>query len=159
GSVRLILAGDRAQLLGDGAHRASEVEAELENWTCRAPTARLDLALALANELGGDLASIIVLSDHAPSTASREQGRVRWSAFGTPRPNWAFVNAGRSAGPRGDRLLLEIANLADEPRSTTLRIEAGAPLHELQRSEIRLNARETHRIVLELPGGPEAPSL
>jgi len=160
GSVRCILAGDRAQLLGDGAHRASEVEAILENWSCQAPTARIDLALSLAFELGGELATVIVLSDHAPRlTSLSDQGRVRWWAFGTPRPNWAFVNASRSGGPRGDRILLEIANLADDPRSTTLRIAAGSPPHELQRSELRLNPHETHRIVLELPEGPEAPSI
>jgi hypothetical protein len=160
GSVRLILAGDRAQLLGDGAHRASEVEAILDNWSCQAPTARIDLALSLAFELGGELASVIVLSDHAPPpTSPPEPGKVRWWAFGTPRPNWAFVNASRSAGPRGDRILLEIANLANEPRSTTLRIEAGSPLHELQRSGLQLDSRETRRLVLELPEGPAAPSI
>ncbi len=166
GSVRLILAGDRAQLLGDGAQRASEVEAMLENWTCEAPTARIDLALALAYELGGELATIIVLSDHGPAqTSTSDQSRVRWWAFGTPRPNWAFVNASRSAGPRGDRLLLEIANLADQARSTTLRIEASSPgspkspSRELQRSELHLDPRETHRLVLELPEGPNAPSI
>jgi hypothetical protein len=160
GSVRLILAGDRAQLLGDGAHQAAEVKTLLENWTCQEAAARIDLALSLAFELGGDLASVIVLSDHAPpATSAPEAGRVRWWAFGTPRPNWAFVNAGRSPGSKGDRILLEIANLADEPRSTTLRIESGSPLQELQRSELNLGARETRRLALEVPDGPTGPSI
>jgi hypothetical protein len=158
GSVRLILAGDRPQLLGDGAHQAAEVESILENWTCQAPTARIDLALALAFELGGEFASIIVLSDHAPPQAAPPE-RVRWWAFGMPRPNWAFVNAGRASGPRGDRVLLEIANLANEPRSTNLRIVAGMPPQELQRSELRLSAFETTKLVLELPQGLDGATL
>jgi hypothetical protein len=152
GSVRLVLAGERPQVLGDGARRAAEVEALLADWTCRAPAARLDSAVALALELGGELAAVLVITDHAPDPPPAS-GRVRWWSFGTPRANWAFVNAGRAAGPRGDRILLEVANLAAEPRSTTLRIDAGTPPQELRRSDLQLAAGETQRVVLELPEG------
>ena len=100
GSVRLVLAGDRPQLLGESAHRATEVEPLLTGWACQSPTARLDTAVVLALELGGDLATVLVLSDHAPDPPP-EAGRVRWWAFGTARPNRAFVNASRTAGPPG----------------------------------------------------------
>jgi hypothetical protein len=152
GSVRLVLAGDRPQVLGEGSRRAVEVEALLAGWTCHAPTARLDTAVALALELGGDLATVLVLTDHPPA-APPETGRVRWWAFGTARPNWAFANAGRTPGPRGDRLLLEVANLSRDARTTTLKVEAGSPPRELHRAEVRAAAGETHRVVLELPEG------
>jgi hypothetical protein len=150
GSVRFILAGDRPQVLGETVSRMGEIEPLLEGWTCQAATARLDSAVALALELGGGSASVLVLTDHAP-TQPLEPGRVRWWSFGTATPNWAIVNANRTAGPRGDRLLLEIANLAAERRSTTLHIETGEPPHELQRSELQLSAGEMQRLVLELP--------
>src|SRR5437764_5754379 len=142
GSVRLVLAGERPQVLGEGSRRAAEVGSLLDGWTCRAPAARLDPAIALALELGGAAATVLVLTDRAPEVPPGT-GRLRWWAFGTARPNWALVNASRTPGPRGDRLLLEVANLAADPRSTTLRIESGTPPRELSRSEVRLNARET----------------
>lgn len=76
---------------------------------------------------------------------------MRWWSFGSPRDNWAFVNANRTAGPRGDRILLEVANLATGPRSTTLRVETGDPAREIHRSEIRLAPFESHRLVIEVP--------
>jgi hypothetical protein len=153
GSVRLVLAGERPQVLGDG-RRSADVEPLLAGWACRSPSAALGPAVAFALELGGDLSTVLVLTDHAPPVPVTA-GRVRWRAFGTPRPNWAVVNAGRSPGPRGDRLLLEVANLAGEPRSTTLRVAAGEA--EAHRSELRLAAGETHRVVLELPA--DAPAV
>lgn len=149
GSVRLVLAGDRPQVLGEGSRRAAEVESLLDGWTCRSPAAKLDPAVALALELGGDLATVLVLTDRPPEPPPGT-GRVRWWAFGTARPNWAVVNATRSPGPRGDRVLLEVANLAAEPRSTTLRVDGSPP------RELRLDTRETQRIVLELPEGQGA---
>jgi hypothetical protein len=149
-SVRFILAGDRPQILGDAVSRTNEVESLLEGWTCQSNTARLDSAIALALELGGESSSVLVLTDHAPDPSPA--GRVRWWVLGSAAPNWAIVNASRTAGPRGDRLLLEVANLAGEPRSTALRVEAGQPPNELHRSELNLGPGETRRIVLEVPG-------
>lgn len=149
-SVRFILAGDRPQILGEAVSRTSEVESLLEGWTCQSNSSRLDSAVALALELGGESASVLVLTDHAPDPPPA--GRVRWWSLGSAAPNWAIVNASRTAGPRGDRLLLEVSNLAGEPRSTTLRVEAGQPPNELRRSELNLGPGETRRIVLEVPG-------
>ncbi len=151
-SVRFVLAGDRPQVLGDAVSRTSEIESLLEGWTCQANTARLDSAVALALELGGESATVLVLTDHAPDPPPAT-GRVRRWSLGTATPNWAFVNASRTTGPRGDRLLLEVANLATEPRLTTLRIEAGQPPRELRQSELQLAAGETQRLVLEVPEG------
>lgn len=157
-SVRLVLAGDRPQVLGDGSYRDTEVKKWLDGWTCQASTSRLDSAVGFALELGGDLATILVLTDHPPQTPPTGTGRLRWWAFGTSRPNGAFVYASRTPGPRGDRLLLEIANLAKDPRSTVFRVETGQPPRDLRTSELRLKANETHRVVLELPEGDAAPA-
>jgi hypothetical protein len=106
----------------------------------------------LALEIGGESASVLVLTDHAPDPPPAA-GRVRWWSFGAAVPNWGIVNANRTAGPRGDRLLLEVANLASEPRTTALTLETGQPPRELQKSELRLGAGETHRLVVEVPEG------
>jgi hypothetical protein len=148
GTVRFVLAGEQPQLLAD-----APLGEQLERWTCDASTARLDSAIAFGFQIGGDQAAVLVLTDHAadPPPAS---GRLRWWSFGTSRPNWAIVNASRTPGPRGDRLLIEVANLAKEARSTPLRIEADGK--ELRRIDVRLNAGEVHRAVLELPPGQGA---
>jgi hypothetical protein len=155
GAVRFILAGDRPQVLGEAVERTAEIAPLLEGWTCSSGTARLDPALALALELAGESARVLVLTDHAPDppTGDGRGERVRWWSFGSALPNWAFVNASRVAGSRGDRLLVEVANLAAEPRSTTLRIEAGQAGGEPRSSELHVNAGDTHRLVLELPEG------
>jgi len=151
-SVQFVLASDRPQVLGDTFSATSEMERVLEGWTCQSNTARLDTTVALALELGGESASVLVLTDHAPDPPPAA-GRVRWWSFGSATPNWAFVNASRTPGPRGDRLLLEVANLAADSRSTSVRLEADQPSRELSRSDLHLAAGETRRLILEVPEG------
>jgi len=92
--VRFILAGATPQL------------ARLDQWSCNAPTADIDAALAFATQLAGPNALMLVVTDHAPP---RQVGsRVRWRAFGEPAKNAAFVAAARSRAGR-DRVMLEIA--------------------------------------------------
>ena len=140
GSVRYILGGERPQLLGE--------DANLDRWTCQSPLARLDTATALALQIGGNQAAVLILSDRAPERPP-ETGRVRWWSFGMPSANGAIVNASRTPGPRGDRILIETANLARESRSVPLSITSGET--ELKRVEIQLAAGELNRLVLELP--------
>src|SRR5262249_46066960 len=95
-SGRLLLAGERPPALGGPARSVAEAREQLAGWTCRAPSARLDDTLALAAEVGGERAALLVLTDQ-PQPEPPEQGRLRWWAFGRPRPNAAFVTAARSA--------------------------------------------------------------
>ena len=178
-SVRLVLAGDRPTLLGEPARTAGELSALLEQWRCQATSACLDESLALASEVGGELALLLVLTDQEPNQrppllalragdppllalragdppllALRAGGRVAWWAFGEPRPNLAFVNAARTAHDGSDRCLLEVANLADAPRTTTLVITADG--RELQRSTLNLQPQAGHRIAFQLQEGTPA---
>jgi hypothetical protein len=148
GPVRFVLAGEAPQVLGEAVRGAAEAQTMLEGWRCRAPAARLADAIGLGVELGGPGAVLLVVSDHAPDF-ELEKGRVRWRAFGEPRPNVAFVNASRTAGDAGHRLLLEVANLAPAAHSTPLVVEttAGTVLH---RAELTLSPGETRRVVLKL---------
>lgn len=152
-SVRLILAGERPQLLGDTARSPSDALVAAEGWTCLAPLARLDEAVVLGAELGGERARVLVLSDRAPAAALPETGRVQWWAFGRPLDNVAFVTAARQERDGRDRILLEIANLGNAPRTVTLTVEPLGGGDALRRSRLDLRGDETERIVAELPEG------
>jgi hypothetical protein len=155
-SVRFVLAGERPQVLGEPAHTVGEALDALEkSWHCRAPAARLDEAVVLASEIGGELALVLVLTDQAPAVAPGK-GRVQWWAFGKALPNLAFVTAARTWRDGAERCLLEIANLSENPATTSLVLEAGDPPAEVQRSTPALGPHETHRVILQLPAGTPA---
>ena len=119
-SVRFILAGASSRLLGRPVTSTAEAAAMLDRWTCASPLANLDKAVALASEIGGTAARILVVTDHPAPDELPEGSRVQWWAFGLPKTNVAFVNAVRSRRDRKERCLFEIANLSEEPAARTL---------------------------------------
>ena len=153
-SIRFILAGDRPTLLGEPAHSSAELRQQLEQWRCQATSACLEESLALASELGGDFALLLVVTDHEPARPF-DKGRVEWRAFGEPRGNLAIVNAARTRGDISERCLLEVANLSSEARTTTLVITDDTG-RELQRSPLTLEPRATHRTIFQLRAGSPA---
>jgi hypothetical protein len=154
-AVRCVRAGPAPQVLGDPVYSARDVRRLLEGWHCHCASARIEEALALANQLGGESALILVLSDHAPSFTLAD-GRMQWWSFGTALPNAAFVAAARTVQGERERCLLEIANFAPQRRDTDLVVksEAGAVLY---RDRLELGAGETRRLLLPLP--PETPVI
>ncbi|MBY0231569.1 MAG: hypothetical protein K2W96_19965, partial [Gemmataceae bacterium] len=145
-SVRFVLAGDKPQVLAEAARTPSEAMGQLEGWRCLSPIARLSPALAVAGEIGGDQALLLVLTDRAPPPGSvGGQGRVQWWAFGKKRGNVAFVGASRTARDGRDRCLLEVANLGDEPATRTLSV--------LDRQRLELSPGQVRRVVVALPPG------
>jgi hypothetical protein len=157
-SVRFVLAGERPQVLGETVHSARRALELAESWRCRSPAARLDQAMTLGADLGGEMALLLILTDHPPMPgAEPKQGRVQWWSFGKPRANLAIVNAVRTNREGADRCLLEIANLSDDHRGTDLLIEpvgGGAPL---RRTRLQLEAGTTLRLVLQFP--PATPAV
>jgi hypothetical protein len=159
-SIRFVLAGERAQDLGDPATTVDDGLQRLDAWHCRAPTAQLDEAVSLAAGLGGDLALLLVLTDHPPPVPPGK-GRLQWWAFGKPLPNLAFVAANRTDRDGLDRCLLEVANLSDAPAKTTLVVEAaleedGKPPPAIHRAQLDLEPGEVHRTILQLADGTPA---
>jgi Aerotolerance regulator N-terminal len=157
--VRFVLAGEAPQVLGEG----NALEELLKGWRCAAPSARMEEAIALAFELGRSRARVLAVTDHPPSDALNDS-RLQWWAFGSSRPNVAFVNAARTTRDNEDRVLMEIANLSSQPASTTLTTESiGAPETPAMTSgnskpqSISLGANETRRLVLTFKTG--APPL
>ena len=120
-SIRFILAGERPQVLGEPVHDVRKAMELAQTWRCHAPAARLDQAMSLGAELGGELALILVLTDQPPPRGIvPEKGRLQWWSFGTKRTNLAIVNAARTNREGADRCLIEVANLSEEPERTTL---------------------------------------
>jgi hypothetical protein len=157
-SIRFILAGEQARLLGETARSAREVAPMLKGWKCKSPQAKIGEALALAGELGGELSLLLVLTDHKPAQEKEfaEKGRVRWWSFGTAQPNIAFVNASRTYREGLDRLMVEVANLSNESAQTDLVI---APLEggqALRRGTLNLAKNDVQRLILQLPPGTSA---
>jgi hypothetical protein len=156
-SVRFILAGERPQVLGEPVHSARRALEIADTWRCRAPTGRIDQALALGGELGGDLALILVLTDHPPPKESvPKKGRVQWWSFGRARGNAAIVNAARTNRDGADRCLLEIANLSDAHRQATVVIEPVEGGQAIRRGVMQLKPGETQRLVVQFPGSTPA---
>lgn len=154
-SIRLIVAGETPQILGEGA-RALDPNL-LKEWKCQSPSADLAEAISFAFALGGNRPRVLVVSDQPPPEEPTD-GRLEWWAFGTASHNVAFVNATRSAGDPQERCLLEVANLSLIPMRTGLVIRVAAASEageskELQRSALVLGPKETRRILLKLEPG------
>ncbi len=155
-SVRFVLAGERPRMLGESLRSNTQAIDALDRWQCRSTTAHLDEAIALGAELGGEVALLLVLSDHEPEKAVPEKSRIRWMSFGTPRPNVAFVNAARTLREGSDRCLLEVANLDDEPRSVRLLVEPLEGGSAIRRTTLELPAGDTQRLILQFPANTPA---
>lgn len=146
--ARFILAGRTPQLIGEPVKSTSQAVDILDNWKCLAPTADLDRSIALGNELAGNIARILVITDHEPEAVS-EQGRIEWWAFGKPMSNMAFVNAGRTSFEGRDRCFLAVANLSDKPVKSELTVESLDTAREIMRKPMELEPRQIYRIFFE----------
>lgn len=154
-SIRLVLAGPKPRVLGSAVTTAPEVRELLAQWTCQAPDAALDAAVALANDLGGPQSQLLVLTDHASPGSEFTGNRIQWWAFGATQPNLAFVNATRTTHGEADRVLLEVANYsASASASAAYRITSGSNL--LRSATLTLEPRARQRLILNLPAGTPA---
>lgn len=153
--VRLVLAGATPQLLGEATSDAAQATRLLQDWTCGAARAQLDEAVAFAFELGGPRARVLVVTDHAPAQKLSDS-RLQWWAFGAAQPNFAFINAARTAHGAEERVLLEVANLSKATAATTLSIAAGDSANSQSATtnvqSIALNAGEMRRLTLTIKG-------
>jgi len=152
--VRVILAGKDPHLLSAVVRNRDELTQPLQEWTCQAPIASLEASLALASEIGGETARILVLTDHPP-TEELKSTAIQWWSLGTPKENLALTAASRDSidqgtGEQGDRVLLEVTNFSNHPARTHLRLAADkGPTTSPQPLEIAAGA--AHRLMLTLP--------
>lgn len=150
-TVYLVLAGEQPRLLGEPTAAISQVQRALDLWQPHAPRADLQRAMALGAELAGPDARLLVLTDHpVPDEMDLANSRARWWAFGTKRPNLAIVNAIRSPGGDGQRVLLEVANLGDAPTTATLGLSSSS--EQAQPRRLTIDAQAVRRLMFDLPG-------
>ncbi len=159
-TVRIVLAGETPQMLGEATGDRQQTGVLLDQWKCFSPGANLEEAITFAFAVGGERSRTLVVTDHPPSAVT-ETARLEWRAFGHPRSNIAFVNATRTARDGQDRCMLEIANLSDKSAKTELVVESGAAsgsnsFRELRRSQLELAANGVQRVVLTLAPGAGA---
>ena len=156
--ARVILAGAQSRLLGTTVRSAEELQSGLEQWTCTAPTAALESAIALAGEIGGSSSRILVVSDHPPG-GDLPAGKVQWWSFGQPLGNVALTAATRDTSVGGssgqqDRVLLEVTNFGTTPARTELVLK-GADLGSASRKSLDLDAGTASRMILNLAPGSD----
>jgi hypothetical protein len=157
-TVRIVLAGETPQMLGEATGDRQQTGVLLDQWKCFSPGANLEEAITFAFAIGGERSRTLVVTDHPPSAVT-ETARLEWRAFGRHRSNIAFVNATRTARDGQDRCMLEIANLSDKSAQTELVLESGTgsnSFRELRRSQIELAAYGVQRVVLSLAPGAGA---
>ncbi len=150
-SMRFVLAGTEAKVMSSPPEGIGLGKHLQQNWNGRAPGADLDRAIALAGELGGDAAMILVVTDHPPPQEVGE-GRIQWRAFGRARPNVAIIGASRIPRNDSDRVLLEIANFSQQPGNAALTISTDDGARILKRSNISLASGEVRRMFLKVTG-------
>ncbi len=150
-SVRFLLAGDKPRIAGPAVTAPPEIQAQLTQWTCRAPAAALEASIAIATDLSHQQAEILILTDHAPPHDKFASGRIRWLAFGRTAPNFAFVNVSRIAHGDQDRCLLELANHSAVPHSARFTIRDSS--NTLHTGTVSIPARARERVILNLPAG------
>ena len=150
-ATRYLLAGTDARLLSPSTQSNEEDRQIPAAWTCQSAWADLQRGIAVARELGGPTARILVLSDQPPPMKLAE-GQVQWWAFGSKVPNMALTAAVRSATADNERALLEVTNLSDASRRTTLTLEGGN-LASTQKMPIELAAGASRQFFFDLPAG------
>ncbi|MEM7263207.1 MAG: BatA domain-containing protein [Planctomycetota bacterium] len=151
-TARFILAQQNPLLLGDEVHSVGEAETVLSRWTCESARAHLQEAVALASELGGKHARILVVSDTAPPEDFKD-GRVQWWSFGHQLDNLAIVSATRTPHEGVERCLFEVANLSRSTAAAQLVVEVEGEATARANATFRLEAGAAHREVIELPKG------
>jgi hypothetical protein len=147
-NARFIIAGKQAQLLGTPARTVSQAAELLGQWKCLSGTAEIGQAVALAAELAGRTARILVVSDHNPEV-DFEQGRLEWRSFGKQLANVAFVNASRTIADDKERCLLTVANLSDKSARTTLTILSLDKSQKLLEKSLELGVGGEVRVFFE----------
>jgi len=151
GTVLPVVAGHEPRLLA--ATDTPGLSRALDAWRCTNREADLHAAIALAREIAGPQARVLVLTDAPPPAVTTG---VRWLSVGAPAGNAAIVAAVRNA----DEIVLDIANFSAAPLARSLTLSSAGDSAERpapiipggQTSRVRLPVSEkagTVRIALD----------
>ena len=135
--VLWILAGETPTLASDSDARTDFGAF----WTGQAGSADLATAASLARRLAKGC-QVLIVTDRKPEFELASD--TTCFSGGAPLANSAIVNARRTSG----RILIEAANFSEQPLDAALVMNPGD-----LRTQVRLEPRETRRIVLAVPPG------
>lgn len=138
--MKFILAGTEPVIL-ESAHKLSA-------WNGSAETADIDKAVVIASDLAGMAGRIMILTDTPPQTQP-VGGRVSYQCFGQPVANCAITGASRTSGDEGDRVLLEIANFSDAPKTVPVTIGFDGAA-ETRGESMTLRPQQTGRLIFDI---------
>ncbi len=155
-NVRVLLAGRTPRVVGQTIRNRTELEEALQHWQCQQPAAAMEQAVALAADVGGPRARILVFTDRAPDVEI-EAGPTKWRAFGQASSNLAIVTAVRKSDVAGDRVLIEVANLSANPGTASLTVRNLGETNRRHGSRLSLDPGETYRTNFQLE--PRAPAI
>ncbi len=151
-SLTLILAGPEPRLLG--AAREQTLDRALQPWSAAAHAADLLAAIALARDVAGPDARLIVLTDTTPDRHDLDAEalpNLRWRALGDPLDNLAIASLVRSERDA----IVEIRSHARQPTTTSLTIETippdNAEPRTLAQQSLRLDPGRRERLRIDLP--------
>jgi hypothetical protein len=135
--VLWIVAGESPMLASD-----SNARTDFSGfWTGQAASSDLAAAASLARRLARGC-HLLILTDRKPAIELAPD--TTCFSGGAPLSNSAIVNARRTSG----RILIETANFSPLPLDATLVLDPGG-----LRTQLRLEPKETRRIVLAVPSG------
>lgn len=150
-----ITAGQQPQTLGSAKNK-KQAKDVLAGWRCEAPTDCLREAITFAAEQGGTRARLLVVSDR-PAAEGLDEGGIRWHAVGKPSGNVAITNALRADSAAGERYVVELVNLSNQPKTTVLTVTDEGATEPRISQPIEFGANQTKRLTFKLE--EDAPAL
>lgn len=148
-SISFILANNTPSIIDSTQNTHWRNTDLLRSWTCHAPLADINAAIALATELsGGHQAMILVVSDHKPATEPNNNS-LRWIALGKPLPNIGFINARLSRANNKNRLFVTIAN--NTPNNIQLKIPITAEHQIIRNIQLKIPHNNSKSAIISLP--------
>ena len=160
-AIKFIVAGQTSQLLGSGVSNAPEALAQLELWQCNGPTANINSAIALANELATPATEIWVMTDTSPKEHLPEESRIRWFAVGQPVTNLAITRSSRDHADDSQRVLIEVHNFSKTLQRSMLRVTKEDDGTILLEKPLKISGNAAQRFTLDLKNllGPITASI
>lgn len=148
--VTFIQAGPLPRVMAAELENMALVTSALQRWQCMSPAADLEKALAMAGQLAGRKARLIVISDHPPAAVERESRFEYWS-FGRPLANIGFVHAERTRLDGRDRCLLTLSNFSQQTQTTVLTIQSLDTAVTVYQKEVEIPPDQPFQMIVEPP--------
>ncbi len=151
-TVRFILAGSDINTIGGDIKSNEELKKIFSQWKCASIKSSLVESIGFVKQLGGNISTIMVITDQPPLDNKLIHNNVLWKSFGKSTSNIAFVNVARTSYQDKERCLFEIANISTEPRQ--IKFKTLYSLNGVEQKSMKIltmQANETKKIIMSIP--------